>query len=138
MDQNLKKIFKNIEILDSQNLSEKIWFSIVKREKRIIKLKLFIFSFTGICSLVSVALVIKTLVANFAQSGFYEYLSIAFSSGSNLFSYWKELIYSLAESLPILNIILSFSVIFIFILSLKYILKQVIKNNYIENSYVQI
>ena len=131
MKENLKKAFQNSVYEPRFELSRDISRNIIKHEKRIIRIKLYLFSIVGSLSLVGFIPVLKTLFDGFTQSGFYEYFSLVFSSGSNLLSYWKELALSLIESLPILNIIFLFSLVFIFLLSLRYVLKQIINNNYI-------
>ena len=138
MSENLKKAFQKLEYEPKTNLAENIWYSIVAHEKHFIRVKLYIFSFAGFLSILGFMPVFKALFSEFTQSGFYEYFSLVFSSGSNLFSYWKELILSLTESLPVVNIIFLFSLIFIFLLSMHYVLKQIINNNYIGKTYVHI
>ena len=138
-EENLKKALQKLEYEPKADLVENIWQRVVAREKRLIRIKLYAFSLVGFLSLAGLVPVFKALFSDFAQSGFYEYFSLLFSSGNNLFSYWKELVSSLAESLPVLNIIFSFSLIFVFLWSLRYVLKQIIINNkYVGNSYVQI
>ena len=137
-EENLKKSFQRLEIEPSAGLADKIWHHIAIREKRLIRIKLWAFSLIGFLSVAGLVPVFKALLTQFTQSGFYEYFSLVFSSGSNLFSYWKELVLSLVESLPIPNIIFSFSLIFIFLLSVRYILKQIINNNYIGETYARV
>jgi hypothetical protein len=127
MNENLKKAFNNIKYQSEQDLSEKVWHSIIKHEKRISYVKLYTFSLFGILSLVGMIPAFKMLFADFSQSGFYEYFSLLFSSNGALASSWKELAYSLAESLPTISIIFSFTILFVFFLSLRYVLKQIVK-----------
>ena len=127
MRENLSKAFKKIIYTPNPELSRIICCKIASREKRIIRIKLYVFSIIGSFSIIGFIPAIKALFTEFTQSGFYEYFSLLFSSGKNLTSYWKELSFSLAESLPVFNIIFLFSLIFIFLLSLRYVLKQIIK-----------
>jgi hypothetical protein len=138
MEENLKKTFEKLVYEPKVSLAENIWINIVKREKRFICVRLCVFSIVGFLSILGFIPALKSLFSEFTQSGFYEYLSIAFSSGNNLFSYWKELLSSLAESLPVVNIIFIFSLVFVFLLSIRYVLKQIINNNYIGKTYVQV
>jgi len=135
MEKDLKKAFQNISFEPKNDLAESIWLMVLSRERRIIRIKLYVFSSTLFLSLLGFIPVFKALFAEFTQSGFYEYFSLVFSSGNNLVSYWKELVLSLVESLPVLNIILSLSLIFIFLWSLRYVLKQIINNNYVGQAY---
>lgn len=127
MDENIKKAFLKVKYETNDNLAQDIWLKIASHNKRIIRLKLYTFSLLSLVSLVGFFPVFKILLNDFAKSGFYEYLSIAFSLNGAFISYWKELSYSLAESLPITSIIFSFALIFVFFISIKYALKQIIK-----------
>ena len=128
MEDKLSKILKNASYQAEQNLSENIWHSIVLQEKRAARIKLTLFSITSIVAFVGAFPVFKNLATQFAQSGFYEYASLAFSNASVLASSWKELAYSIAETLPVSNMLLSCVVVFVFFLSARYALKQVIRN----------
>ena len=127
MEEYLKNSFKKSKHEPSLDLADGIWNTIVLRNKRIAYLKLAFFSSISIASFVGLVPTFKMLLADFTQSGFYEYLSIAFSKNGFLSSYWKELAYSLAESLPTISLALSLSLIFVFFLSLRYVMKQIIK-----------
>jgi hypothetical protein len=128
MEKELKKAFYKAKYEGKPDLSLNIWNSIVVRNKRITRIKLWVFSFIGFSSLVGLIPAWKVLSNDLTQSGLYEYFSLVFSSGTSIFSYWKELSLSIAESLPIISIILSLSLVFILFLSLKYVTKQIIKN----------
>lgn len=128
---NLKNVLNQIKYEPKIELKEKIWLKISTRGKYITYIKLISFSFISITSVACFIPMFKVLINDFTQSGFYEYLSLAFSNGGLFSSYWKEFVYSLLESLPTLSIMYSLTIIFIFFLSLKYITKQIITNNYI-------
>lgn len=127
MDQKILSVFDKAKYKTTNNLPEDIWQNIVKREKRITLLKFYTFAFIGIGSFVGIIPTSKILIQNFSQSGFYEYLSVAFSPNGFATYYWKEFALLLAESLPVMSIILSSALIFIFFLSLRYTIKQIIK-----------
>jgi len=136
MEKNLKKVLKRAVYEPNSNLSEAIWHNIIKKEKFLIRFKVYAFSLLGFLSIAGIIPVAKSLFVEFTQSGFYEYFSLFFSSGSSLSFYWKELTLSMAESLPVLDIIFLFSLVFIFLFSLRYVFKQIINNNNIGLSYV--
>ena len=123
---NVKNIFKQARYEPSLELKNKIWNKILLRNKRIVYFKLISFSFVGIASLAGFIPMFKILINDFAQSGFYEYFSLAFSNGGIFSVYWKEFAFSLAESLPTMNIALLFILLFIFFLSLHNVIKQII------------
>ncbi len=128
MQDKLTKIFQKAKYEESFNLSQNIWLTLLKREKRNTQIKLWIFTLAGITSLVGLVPALKILGSDLAQSGFYEYLSLAFSDSGLILSAWREFVFSLAESLPILSVVFTLSLVFIFFLSLKYVMKQIIRN----------
>ncbi|MFZ2072572.1 MAG: hypothetical protein WA101_02060 [Minisyncoccia bacterium] len=129
MEENIKKAFYKIKYAPEPNLTQHICKKIELRDKHFTNIKLYVFSFIGIISFVGLIPAFKMLISDFTQSGFYEYLSLILSSGA-LSSSWKELVYSIAESLPTVSLLLSFGSIFIFFLSLHFILKQIIKGQF--------
>jgi len=135
MQEKLKEAFYKARHEENSYLAENIWHNIILRNKRIIRLKLWAFSFVGITSLAGLIPTWHTLSNDLTQSGFYEYISLVFSNSTLILSYWKELTFSIAESLPTTSIVLSFSLIFILLLSIKYVMKQIIINNYIGETY---
>jgi hypothetical protein len=56
-------------------------------------------------SLVAVFLSGRYLINSFNESGFYDYFSLLFSGDSMVLAYWKELAYSLVETMPIVGAI---------------------------------
>ena len=127
MEENFKDAFIRAKYKPDVNQSNNILHRIAKHEKRVIHLRFYTFSIIGIISLICLIPAFKMLLSDFAKSGFYEYLSIIFSSNGSLVYFWKDLSYSLAESLPITSLIYSSTLIFIFFISLRYALKQIIK-----------
>ncbi len=138
MDNNLKESFIRVKYEPENNLKDKIWQRIVIQNRRILYFKTVSFSILGISSLLALIPVVKILISDFTNSGFYEYLSLAFSKDGLFSSYSKEFIFSLAESLPTISIVASLSLLFLFFLSLKYIARQIINNKYMGQTYVGI
>ena len=138
MEENLKNAFKKTTYESPNELKDKIWLLLMKRDKRLAYFKLTSFSLVSLLSLAGFIPMFKILANNFTQSGFYEYLSLAFSRGGLFSSFWKDFIYTLAESLPTMSIVLSLALIFVFLLSLRYAIKQIINNKFIGQSYAVI
>ncbi len=128
MEKELIKAFNKARYEENPNLADNVWHNIVLRNKRITRLKLWAFSSIGFISLIGFIPAWQKLSSDMTQSGFYEYFSLAFSNGGSILSYWRELLLSIAESLPMTSIILSFSLVFVIFLSFKYATKQIIKN----------
>ncbi len=136
MEKELIKVFHKAKYEEKSNLAENVWHSLVIRNRRIARLKLWIFSFVGSASLIGLVPAWKALSSDLVQSGFYEYLSLVFSNSGSILFYWKELAFSIAESLPTTSIILSFSLVFILFLSLKYAAKQIIKGQLFSTRFL--
>ena len=135
MQDGLTKVFQKAKYKEDSLLAQNVWQAIVLHDKCIARVKLWAFSVVGFSSFIGLVPAFKILSTDLAQSGFYEYFSLAFSDGLSYLSYWKEFSFSLAESLPIMSITLSLSLVFILFLSLKYISKQIISNRSIGISY---
>ena len=125
MRENLKRAFLKASYQPEAGLADDLWQTIEKRKNRSAHFKLTILSITGGASISGLASTLKILSGDLAQSGFYEYFSLIFSDSRLMLAYWKELAFSLAESLPIMSMIISLSLIFILFLSLKHLMKQI-------------
>jgi hypothetical protein len=134
MNNNLKNAFSNSRYEPEENLTNNIWQKILSRNRRIKSFKIGLFSSIGAISLFGLIPVLKSLASAFAQSGSYEYLSLAFSGNGEISLYWKELLMSIAESLPTINIIYALTLILIMFISIKYIMKQFTNNKLSINS----
>lgn len=132
MQDKLTEIFKKAKYEPNPGLAFSILNKMVMHDKKMTRFKLWTGTFTGIASLVTLVPVFQILLDNLTHSGFYDYFSLIFSDSGLMFSYWKELILSLAESLPMMSIILTLSLIFIFFLSLRYVMKQIGRNQFIS------
>ena len=127
MQKNLKNAFLKAIYVPEGGLINNVWLAVVRHDRRVARFKLTILSIIGGVSLFSLIPAFKALTLDFSQSGFYDYFSLLFSNGDSIVNFWKEFLLILAESLPVLSIALFLLLIFIFFLSLKYILKQIIK-----------
>ena len=128
MENNLKKAFEEVTYVPLDNLSSLIWGKIAKREKTIERAKIYAFSGLGILSFIGFIPLFKMMLSDMSSSGFYEYLSIAFSNGGLISSYWRELLLSLSESIPLTSLIYSFGFLFVFFLSMRFLMKQISKS----------
>jgi hypothetical protein len=129
MHDKLTKIFKNATYQPSPELAFSVLQTITKQEKRATQARLWFLSSLLFVSAVGLIPAFEMLLNNLAQSGFSEYFSLIFSDGGSMLTYWKELSFSLAESLPVMSIILTLSTLFVCFLSLRYLIKQIGKNN---------
>lgn len=125
MDKNLIRILKEKKYEPEENLASVIWDRILKRERKMARIKFYLFLFFGIFSFAGSIPIFKSLLNDLSKSGIYEYLSVAFSENEALSSYWRELSFSVTEALPIVSILYTLAISFIFFLSLKYAIRQI-------------
>jgi hypothetical protein len=119
MEKNLHIIFREITPRPQENLCADIWNKIQTLDKRKRRRQMYAYGAIGVFSFVALVPVVEDLLTQFSQSGFYEYISLAFSDTATLSVYWKELGLSIVDALPATSLILSFSLLFIFLISIK-------------------
>ncbi len=115
----LQKVFTNAKYHPELSLTDDIWHAIVVRQQRIQRIKFWSYSFVGAFSLVSLFPVLASLFRQFVESGFSEYLSLVFSDSGSIVLYWKELVLTIADSLPTTSLILSLALLFVFLLCVR-------------------
>ncbi|MFA6315226.1 MAG: hypothetical protein WC648_02560 [Candidatus Paceibacterota bacterium] len=93
------------KIQPPQDLKQNILLGIAKEEFRRAKIYFTVAVTVLPTSLVAVFLSGRYLINSFYESGFYNYFSLLFSGDSTVLSYWKELVYSMVETMPILGTI---------------------------------
>lgn len=105
------------EVRPSDKLRQAILIGITKEEGRLAKIYLFVSSFVLLVSFSGVVMSVRYLIQGFYRSGFYQYLSLLFSGDSSVLIYWKELSYSLLETIPIVGMTLFLMALGLFIWS---------------------
>ena len=103
----------------NENLKNSILSAIKKRETTKLVNKIF-FDLAVLLVSASVAILyFINLFKDFYQSGLSDYLSLIFSDGSALLSYWQSYLMSVVESFPIIPIAIILICILAFIWSLN-------------------
>ena len=109
------KEFNYIELPQDLECSILTKIEKIRRDEAVLR-----FGIQGSISVLSLLGIIKIgmfLWQSFIQTGFYSYLSLIFSDSSAIAIYWKEFVFSLVESLPILGVISLLIILTIFIWS---------------------
>jgi hypothetical protein len=123
--ENKNQLFNTIE--PNENLKNSIIIKIKKEEMKRAMYKIVFSSFVSFAS-VSMAIIFAiNIVKDAYQSGIFEYLSLLFSDGMSLVSYWQSYAMSIVESLPVFQITVVFASAWAFIWSLNTIL-PILKN----------
>lgn len=121
MTAEFKKLLNNIDkkkMFVPENLASNIILRVDTKIKQNAKLKALGLSFVSMCSLFISIPIIFQIITSFTQSGFYNYLSIIFSDSDVAIIYWKEILMSLVESLPIVGIVGLLAVTLVFVWSI--------------------
>ncbi len=87
------------------DLTKQILFRLKTEERRKAR---FSFVYTSVIAVTSMAMlypITSSLIKEFAQSGFNDYMSLLFSTGSGALTYWKEFTLTLGESFPVFGVI---------------------------------
>jgi hypothetical protein len=115
-----KQLFKMIE--PSKKLESSILSKIKIEETKRTVYKI-VFSFGAFIISISTGIIFAiNIIKDASQSGLSDYLSLIFSDGSAIISFWQSYMMSIAESLPIIPIAILVASIWIFVWSLNTIL----------------
>lgn len=118
---------KNIEPPEGLYLG--ILARIEREKRRIAVIRLAFFGVVAVASLAAIIPSFQYVAREFAQSGFYKYLSLLFSDSGAVLASWREFALSLAESLPITEITIFLTTIFVFLVSAKLAIKSIYINS---------
>lgn len=119
MEQNLQKLFKSATYQPEGRLSSDIWLSLEAKSNKINQYKKIGYLSLGILSLSGSVFSINSLIVGLKQLGFFNYLSLIFSDGGLIATYWKEYTLSLVDSMPIASLIISLFFLFILFISIE-------------------
>lgn len=125
MEKDYKKLFQGLE---SPALPSGLYQSVLNEislaERRVSQVRLAVFVPLVLISSFAVFASFQYLAGETAQSGLSEYLSILFSDGGTVLSYWKEFLISLAETAPVFGTALFLGAIWALMVSIKSALKN--------------
>ncbi|MFZ2253327.1 MAG: hypothetical protein WAW13_04130 [Minisyncoccia bacterium] len=118
----------------SEDLRGKILISIQREELHRARVYILTSLATALTSILGAVFAVKYMIISFYQSSFYSYFSLLFSDSDVALSYWREFLFSLAETLPLLGIILLLVAIGVFFMSLRVFANNIkIKQNFIPS-----
>ena len=119
MNNDLSKLMKQAYNHPETGLSGDVWRVIEARQSKSLKIKSLSYGFLGILSLGGFVFMSVSIVKQFSSSGFFEYVSLVFSDGNLISVYWKEYLLSLADSLPVASLGVTFFLLFSMLVSIK-------------------
>ena len=106
MTENLHVVFKSIKHHPHTRLCKDVQNAVKLHRERMLRIQKRLYGTLSFISLIAIVPAIMALTHQLSQSGFYQYLSVAFSSGGAVFGAWKAFAGALAESLPGMSIAL--------------------------------
>jgi hypothetical protein len=98
---------------------------IAHAQERALRVRFTIYSFLCVLFVALLFPAISYTHSQLTASGFFEYLSFAFSDGGSLFTYWQEFAVTLLEALPILGITLILFALFGLLNALRLLTKNI-------------
>ena len=121
--------YRLFEHLNRNEPRTRLYGRIIKRielEQRKTSVYTRIVFFGVLASAAMIALIpaIRELYAEFAQSGFIQFVSLLFSDTGVIALYWQDFLMSLAETLPVFGIMGVAASMFIMLLSTRYLLSD--------------
>lgn len=99
----------------------------IKREEAFLALRkrIMIFSAGAIGSFAAFIPAFKLMQSEFSQSGFIQIFSLIFSDTGIVLNVWATFALSILESLPVLSIAAFLAAVFVFLISLKFLAKDI-------------
>lgn len=128
MKKNYNQLFQ-IEVDNCDGLENDIMNSINTIKHRNMRIKQILYSSLSVISLLGLVYSGNYVFNLLVNSGIYEYMSLIFVN-MQVLAYWKELSYSIIESLPFFELAILMGLISIFMWSLRKITRIQIINNY--------
>jgi hypothetical protein len=117
----MNQLFSTIE--PSQTLKCSIINKIKIEESKRTIYKMVFSSVVSLASVSTAVIFVINIIKDASQSGLSEYLSLMFSDGASIISFWQTYVMSIMESLPIIPITIVVASIWIFVWSLNSVLQ---------------
>lgn len=125
MEDKYKKLLGSINLIEPpKGLGGRILARISIEGKRLARIRTWIFGGSSIASFGLSLWAVIYLIDSVKQTGFWQYFSLLFSGDNVVYTYWKELSFSLVESLPIVSVIAFLAAAGFFIWSFANVLRK--------------
>jgi len=119
MSKNIRQLFEATKAAElSAGLMALVLVRLQREQKKRARRNLLIFGLADVFSATGLMTTCFYSANLLASSGFYNYLSLLWSDGGAVALYWRELLLSLIESLPLLGLTAFLVVVLVLIISL--------------------
>lgn len=121
----MKKVLRKLAVIEpSENLKNKILFRIESEQEKARKRQLF-FSFAlSSLSVFAFTAFLFLLGKELINSSFWSILKLVFTDTGIVFTHFSEYLYSLLETMPVFYFLLFLIPLYIFVLSIKYLVRS--------------
>ena len=107
-----------------EGLGERIFSAIEQRRSREAKMRFVLITIIALSSSLALIPATRYLIRAFSESGFIQYASLIFSDSTAVLSSWQTFTLSLLESLPVMELIVSLSIVFVLLESIRFAAKN--------------
>lgn len=99
----------------------------IRNEQRFsaIKQRLMVCSLGTACSAAALIPAFRAMQAGFNESGFFQFFSLIFSDFETIITHWQNFVMSLLETLPIMNLVVFLTIIFIILELTRFIARDI-------------
>jgi hypothetical protein len=107
-----------------EDLYTAVIFRLSVEQRRAIKRRFWIAATSLVASVVAAVSAVFVLATSLSQSGFWKFVSLIFSDGGTVMTYWQQFSLSLLESFSVPEMVVSLACIFAVMISMKFLLKN--------------
>src|ERR1035437_987263 len=107
-----------------EDLYKAVLFRLSLEQRRAVKRRFAIASASLVASISAAVAAVLILANSLTTSGFWKFVSLIFSDGGTVVTYWQQFSLSLLESFSVPELVVSLSCVFAVMISLKFLLKN--------------
>ena len=115
--ETLHNLVQSLEQSPANGLEQRIVLRIEQYRRRVRLVQTWTYGTLAVLSVGAMVPAVMSLLSSLSQSGFYQYVSLAFSDGGTVWTLGKDFAYLVAESLPLTTIALSLALVAVLIWS---------------------
>ena len=115
MQDRFQKILNESKVLPDNNLVDVIFAKLQKRIRFVRQIRLSMYSLGTIIFVIALFISVKSLYVDLYNSSLFDYVYLIFSEDLNTLAFIsKEILYAFLESIPLVSLMLSLGVLFMF------------------------
>ena len=107
-----------------EDLYKAVLFRLSVEQRRALRRRFALAVVSFVASVIAAFSAILVLATSLSQSGFWKFVSLAFSDGGTVVTYWQQFSLSLLESFSVPEMVVSLVCVLAVMMSLKFLLKN--------------